>query len=215
MSNITHTQENQEIWKAITDYPNYEVSTFGRVRSLERINITKTGKTTVRGGRVLKQGTTSRGYKNVGVRNDYGVLTRNVHRLVMETFLPQDVLPIINHIDEDQENNHIDNLEWCTYSHNSTHNDTHIKRSKYVYQYSKEMKLLNIYRTVKEAKKAVDGVTSTGISSAATGKLKTHAGYIWSYTNLHEDMLNSTINNMISMLTNIQDELTTTTKKAA
>lgn len=43
----------------------------------------------------------------------------NLHRLVAQTFIPNpNNYPIINHIDGNKLNNNIDNLEWCTYSHN-------------------------------------------------------------------------------------------------
>ena len=44
------------------------------------------------------------------------------HRLVAEYFIdnPNDY-PIVNHIDGDKSNNHIENLEWCTYSQNNIH----------------------------------------------------------------------------------------------
>ena len=48
--------------------------------------------------------------------------TFSVHRLVAITLLPNpDDLPCVNHIDGNKRNNKIENLEWCTYSHNTTH----------------------------------------------------------------------------------------------
>ena len=45
---------------------------------------------------------------------------RKGHRLVCETYLPNpDNLPKVNHKDENKQNNHIDNLEWCTNRYNS------------------------------------------------------------------------------------------------
>lgn len=45
-----------------------------------------------------------------------------VHRLVAEKYLPNpNKLPIINHKDGDKTNNCVDNLEWCTQTHNVYH----------------------------------------------------------------------------------------------
>lgn len=42
-----------------------------------------------------------------------------LHRLVAETFIENpNNYPIINHIDENKQNNNVNNLEWCTQKHN-------------------------------------------------------------------------------------------------
>lgn len=52
-----------------------------------------------------------------GKRKDY-----KGHRLVVEAFIPNpNKLPIINHIDGNKSNNHVENLEWCTQSYNNIH----------------------------------------------------------------------------------------------
>lgn len=42
-----------------------------------------------------------------------------LHRLVASTFIPNfNNYPIVNHIDENRQNNCVENLEWCTQKHN-------------------------------------------------------------------------------------------------
>lgn len=109
-----------EIWKSIAGYNgSYQVSNFGRVRSLPRkINHNRKG---LRNwdGRILSQESMSRGYKRVmfGDRKRY-----LVHRLVAAAFIPnKENKPCVNHIDGNPQNNCVNNLDWCTYSENEKH----------------------------------------------------------------------------------------------
>lgn len=105
-----------EIWKQIKDYEGlYEISSCGRVRN--------------RKGMILKPSITRTGYPHISLSKN-GIKTFNVHRLVAEAFVPNpNNLPIINHKDENRENNTIENLEWCTYSYNASYGDAPIKNS--------------------------------------------------------------------------------------
>lgn len=57
--------------------------------------------------------------------NNYGYLIsagEYIHRLVAMFHIPNpDNLPCVNHKDGNKKNNHVDNLEWCSYSHNGKH----------------------------------------------------------------------------------------------
>ena len=58
-----------------------------------------------------------------------------IHRLVAIAFLSNDNnYPVVNHKDENPENNCVDNLEWCTYQYNAMYNDAHIKRGKMLHE---------------------------------------------------------------------------------
>jgi len=72
-------------------------------------------------GRYIKGFTNSNGYRLVFVSN-LGKSYR-LHRLMAETYLPDcEFYGLdVNHKDGDKLNNHIDNLEWCTRSHNIRH----------------------------------------------------------------------------------------------
>jgi hypothetical protein len=116
----------EEIWKDVPGYEDmYEASTYGRVRSLDRVVLKKGNKGsmyyyTIK-GRILKQKLTKQGYFEVafsnGKRNDLTSL--RVNRLVAFTFLLNpDNLPEVHHIDHEKTNNRIENLKWVTKSEN-------------------------------------------------------------------------------------------------
>jgi formate dehydrogenase assembly factor FdhD len=105
----------------------YEVSSFGRVQSVdsERSEKTKSGAMTVRRrcGRMLNQRNRN-GYLAVNL-SDPSRATKvayGVHRLVAEAFIQNpDSLPEVNHKDTCKTNNHLDNLEWSTRKGNAEH----------------------------------------------------------------------------------------------
>ena len=109
----------QEIWKTIEEFPNYEVSNLGNVRSIAHKD--RWGR--MKGGQLLKPQFDGRKcYLHVGLFKDGKVTIRNVHRLVAITFIDNPHgYPEINHIDEDKTNNAVNNLEWCTHKYNSNY----------------------------------------------------------------------------------------------
>lgn len=65
------------------------------------------------------------GYYHVNLSIDGKCRTFQVHRLIAKAFLDAtDVTPIINHKDGNKLNNHVTNLEWCTYQYNTQHAET-------------------------------------------------------------------------------------------
>ena len=110
-----------ETWKAIPGFEgNYEVSSLGSVRSLDRIVKRKDGVVVRFRGQVLKARTTDDGYLQVQLSRGDNPKTIKVHRLVAEIFIPNPTeLPEVNHKDEDKTNNSVSNLEWCSHGYNS------------------------------------------------------------------------------------------------
>jgi hypothetical protein len=107
----------EEIWKDVDGYEGYyQVSSFGRVRSLDRVVNNH-----FYGGRILCLASDSDGYKVVGLHKN-GSKTVKVHRLVAQAFIPNPQnLPEVNHKDENKKNNFYNNLEWCTTKYNLTY----------------------------------------------------------------------------------------------
>lgn len=97
-----------EKWMSVIGYEGlYEVSNFGRVRG-------KRG--------VFKISKFKSGYIRVCLTKNNIEKTNRVHRLVAHAFIPnKGNKPFINHIDNNIENNHFHNLEWCTSKENKAH----------------------------------------------------------------------------------------------
>lgn len=99
-----------EIWKPIEGFPNYEVSSYGRVYSRKR-NI------------VLKPYYDEWKYPRVDLFDANGRrCARSIHRLVAMAFIPNPYnKPEVNHIHGDKDDNRVSELEWATRSENAKH----------------------------------------------------------------------------------------------
>lgn len=123
-----------EIWKSIESFEgSYEVSNYGRVRSLDRIHPKRNGlvkgrvlKFNLCGGRPGSSRYPTVTFTDRPFRKDF-----LVHRLVAIYFIPNpENKPEVNHKDGDKLNNHYDNLEWCTRKENVQHSsDTGLLRT--------------------------------------------------------------------------------------
>lgn len=98
-----------ERWLPIADWPGYEVSSFGRVRSFKhRIPL------------LIKQQIARNGYKTVGVSNSAAQQkSLMVHRVVCETFHGQPSPGLVaRHLNGDKLDNRAVNMGWGTYPEN-------------------------------------------------------------------------------------------------
>lgn len=112
-----------EIWKSHPDIVGIEVSSFGRVRTLDRV-VSSEKMTRFQKGRVLKQHDNGMGYLKVNIPINGKQASKRVNRLVAQTFIPNpDNLPQVNHRDCNRANNNISNLEWCTASYNQKYRE--------------------------------------------------------------------------------------------
>lgn len=161
-----------EIWKNIKGFNDFEVSNLGRVRN-------------ARLGLVKSQRSTPTGYKIVDLKENGQRHTRYVHRLVAEAFIENlSDHPQVNHKDENKENNHSGNLEWCSVAYNNSYNE----RAKRVGQHHKNnhpgrKQVICIctgiaYASLNEAARQT-GVNRMSIAYALNGKQKTAGGYRW------------------------------------
>ena len=113
----------KEVWRDIDGYEGYyQVSNYGRVKSLGRNVYTADGRFhRYKKERIKIPKTTSDGYSAVTLSVNCHNKTFSVHSLVANAFLPKpksDETLEINHKDTNRKNNHFTNLEWITHKDN-------------------------------------------------------------------------------------------------
>ena len=120
----------QEIWKDIVGYKGlYQISNKGRVKSLERYSYKGNRSIQKLKGRILKASIRKDNYLTVVLRKDGKSTSYLVHRLVAQAFIPNSYnYNVINHKDENKQNNDIRNLEWCSSLYNNTYNNIALRR---------------------------------------------------------------------------------------
>lgn len=179
-----------EIWKPIDGYEGiYDVSNFGRVRARRRESIRRSdGRVSVLPETILSGSHcgSEKLYIRVSLWRNYQPKTFLVHRLVAEAFLPKEEgKDYINHLDNNPSNNHADNLEWCTQSHNIQYAyDNGTKEGPHkrdVDQLSLNGEYIRTWHGMSEAARSV-GAFPQNIRKVCSGKRSQAGGFKWRYT---------------------------------
>lgn len=173
---------NNEVWKDIDGYEGlYQVSNFGRVKSLMFINniVRKHREKFVSLNITKKRRCLVHLYKE-GKRK--AVL---VHRLVALAFIENpNNYPQINHKDGNPKNNTVENLEWCNASYNAKHAYNNKLNNLLEYNISNMKKIIrndgkifdNAYMASKEL-----NVSVCSIRDCLKGRIKTCKGFKFDY----------------------------------
>ena len=160
----------EEIWRPIPETNgDYEVSNTGKVRN------SRTG--TIRVPKLLPNG-----YLRVHYNQSYKRFDRYVHRLVAEAYCNRpDGCNVVNHIDNNKENNNAENLEWTTQFGNVHHG---MKQGRYKHNAipvigckdGKQKRYISAHFAAKQT-----GCDSSSIIRCCKGKSKVTHGYQWKY----------------------------------
>lgn len=111
---LRNNKEETEIWSSVPNFPNYEVSSFGRLRRIKKSWSQLPGP--------LTPFTVTNGYKQFQFHNNGAKKALRIHTIVLEVFDREKIgIEEANHKDGDTSNNNINNLEWVTPSQNMKH----------------------------------------------------------------------------------------------
>lgn len=105
---------DMEEWRVAPGWPNYAVSSHGRIKRLTTRNSGVAG--------AILASFLVCGYPSVNLSAPGTRKSVRIHRLVAEAFIEQpEGATEVNHIDASRDNNHVANLEWVTASGNRLH----------------------------------------------------------------------------------------------
>lgn len=180
--------EVSESWACIDGYPGYLVSNYGRIKSLK----TKRGADCI----FLKYSKDKDGYFKVCLCNKNIKRNFRVHQIVANAFVKNpSSLPVINHKDENKQNNNYLNLEWCTVRYNTLYNEGAARRSEKRKRPINQLMLDGTFLKLWDSRATIvaeTGFCGGNITSACTGNRKTANGFKWEYAqalNANERMI--------------------------
>jgi len=175
------TDENKmpETWKDIPEHEGlYQVSSLGRVKSLERYAIMPRGRERLIKERYLSACDDGGGYLQLNLSKNGKSKISKVHKLVSRSFLGEPNGLVVNHIDGDRRNNIIENIEYVSVRENTTHGKNtkktytgarfHKRHNRWYSHISIKgvKKYLGCFKTEKEAAVAYkDALTTYGVGN--------------------------------------------------
>lgn len=177
-----------EEWRSVVGFEGYyEVSNYGRVRSLDRTTVYKNGRVHQTAGRVLSISLNGDGYRKTIFSVNGVHTTPRVCRLVAMAFIPNpDNLPQVNHKDENKLNDCVGNLEWCDSKYNMNYGTAPQRRGEKrripVDQFTLDGEFVRRWPCAAVAERET-GACHSHITRCCKGKLRKTNGYVWRYAN--------------------------------
>lgn len=165
-----------EVFVPVVGYEDlYKISNYGRIYSIKKC-------------KYLRPKSNGRGYLQIELTKNKIHKMHYVHRLVASAFLPNpNNFPQVNHKDENNQNNYIENLEWCDAKHNLSYG-TRVdriasKRKKPVLQLSLDGKVVMRFDGLSDAER-ICGYNHANISNCCNGKILSAYGHKWKFATL-------------------------------
>lgn len=172
------------MYKLIENFPNYKINVHGEILSRYKYKTSIISDEWRPVKHVLDKGI---GYYLVTLVHEGKRKNCFIHRLVATAFIDNpENKPMVNHIDGDKTNNHINNLEWCTAKENSVHAvrtglTTTDSIEKSVHQINLNTgDILNTFKSLKDAYNTTK-IQSQNISKVCRGLRKQAGGFYWKY----------------------------------
>lgn len=185
--------EQVEKWVAIKGLEGmYEVSDFGRLRSIDRYVKSKNANVFQK-GKILVPQVDNKGYLRFSLSKDNKRIRFKAHRLVASHFIDNSENKAqVNHKDGNKKNNSVSNLEWVTNRENQLHSFRELGRVNHmkgvkginfnvknsVVQCSLDGFILNTFNSFREAFISTQ-INRKYISECVKGKRESVGGYLW------------------------------------
>lgn len=165
----------KEEWRQIKEAPDYYISNFGRVLSKKKNYF----------NRIMKPKKSKKtGYLQIGLMINNKRKFFLIHRLVLSHFNPIENMEMleVNHIDENKQNNHIENLEWMTSKENCNYGTRNQRLSEQQGIKVQCVETGKIYDNFHIAAQET-GTDISSINMCCTGYRNRHTanGYHWRY----------------------------------
>ena len=178
----------KEEWKDIKGYESlYQISNLGRIKGLNRYVKNNHSVRYIK-ERILKPNKNKDGYYTISFWTKGKMKQHYIHRLVAQAFLDNpNNYPIVNHKDENPNNNNSLNLEWCNYKYNNDYGTRKIKsminQGKKVNQFDLQGNFIKQWNSTREIERTLK-ISHSVISKCCREKQKTSHGYIWKYKDI-------------------------------
>lgn len=171
-----------EIWKDVIDYEGlYQISNYGKVKSMKRCLGRSNGKDLNLSEKLLTCRIDEHGYRKTQLWKNNIPKSIRVHRIVAFAFVKNpNEFNEVNHIDGNKLNNNSTNLEWCNSAHNQSEAIRLGLKKCIAIKRIKNGIVQKRYNSIQEGSND-SKVSKSSIFRCLNGKVKNPKKYFWVY----------------------------------